>query len=87
MGLPWKSSGSPSNAGGEGLTPGQRAKIPHAYQPKNQNIKQKQYCTKFNEDFLNGLHQKKKKKPNNTLPKKWVNYNLKKYFDENKLLS
>ena len=52
MGLPWKSSGSSSNAGGEGLTPGQRAKIPHAYQPKNQNIKQKQYCTKFNEDFL-----------------------------------
>ena len=61
MGLPWKSSGSSSNAGGEGLTPGQRAKIPHAYQPKNQNIKQKQYCTKFNEEFLNGLHPKKKK--------------------------
>ena len=28
-----------------------------------------------------------KKKNNNTLPKKRVNYNLKKYFDENKLLS
>ena len=72
------------------MTPGQRAKIPHAYQPKNQNIKQKQYCTKLNEDFLNGLNPKKKKtkqKKKNTLPKKRVNYNLKKYLDENKLLS
>ena len=25
---------------------------------KNQNIKQKQYCYKFNKDFKNGLHQK-----------------------------
>ena len=39
-----------SNVGGEGLIPGQRAKIPHA----NQNIKQKQYCKKFNKDFKNG---------------------------------
>ena len=30
--------------------------------PKNQNIKQKQYCKKFNKDFKNGPHQKKKKK-------------------------
>ena len=56
MGLPWKSSGSPSNAGGERLIPGRRAKTPHTYRPRNQNIKQKQYCTKFSEDFLNGLH-------------------------------
>ena len=42
---------SPSNAWGAGLTPGQGAKIPHALQPKNQNIKQKQYCNKFNKDF------------------------------------
>ena len=27
---------------------GQGAKIPHALRPKNQNIKQKQYCNKFN---------------------------------------
>ena len=27
---------------------------------KNQNIKQKQYCNKFNKDFKNGPHQKKK---------------------------
>ena len=33
-----------------------------ASQPKNQNIKQKQYCKKFNKDFKNGPHQKKKKK-------------------------
>ena len=43
---------SPSNAGG--------AKIPHASQPKKQNIKQKQNCNKFNKDFKNGPHQKSK---------------------------
>ena len=52
----------PSNAGGAGSIPGQGAKIPHASRPKNQNIKQKQYCNKFNKDFKNGPHQKKKKK-------------------------
>ena len=46
----------PSNAGGAGSIPGQGAKIPHALRPKNQNIKQKQYCNKFNKDL------KKKKK-------------------------
>ena len=40
-----------SNAGGVGSIPGQEAKIPHALQPKSQNIKQKQYCNKFNKDF------------------------------------
>ena len=29
-------------------------------QPKSQNIKQKQYCNKFNKDFKNGPHLKKK---------------------------
>ena len=55
---------SPSNAGGVGSIPGWGAKIPHASQPKNQNIKQKQYCNKFNKDFKNGPDQKilKKKK-------------------------
>ena len=43
-------------------SPGQGAKIPHASWPENQNIKQKQYCNKFNEDFKNGPHQKKKVK-------------------------
>ena len=46
----------PSNAEGVGLIPGRRAKIPHALQPKNQNIKQKQYCNKFKKDFKNGSH-------------------------------
>ena len=51
---------SPSNAGNEGLIPGWGAKIPHASGPKNQNKRQKQYCNKFNKDFKNGPHQKKK---------------------------
>ena len=50
---------SPSNAGGAGPIPGRGAKIPHALGPKNQNIKQKQYCNKFNKDFKNGPHQKR----------------------------
>ena len=47
-----------SNAGGAGSIPGRRTK---ASRPKNQNIKQKQYCNKFNKDFKNGPHPKKKK--------------------------
>ena len=47
-----------SNAGGAGLIPGREAKIPHASQPKNQNIKQKQNCNKFNSDLKNGPHKK-----------------------------
>ena len=43
---------SPPNAGGAGSIPGWGAKIPHALGPKNQNIKQKQYCNKFNKDFF-----------------------------------
>ena len=42
----------PSNAGGMGLIPGREAKILHASQPKHQNIKQKQYYNKLNEDFF-----------------------------------
>ena len=30
--------------------------------PENQNMKQEEYCNKFNKDFKNGPHQKKKKK-------------------------
>ena len=48
----------PSNAGAVGSIPGRGAKIPQAPWPKNQNIKQKQYCNKFNKDFKNGPHQK-----------------------------
>ena len=32
--------------------------IPHASWPKNQNIKRKQHCNKFNKDFKSGPHQK-----------------------------
>ena len=52
---------SPSTARSVSLISGQGTKIPHASWPKNQNIKQKQYCNKFNEDFKNGPRQKKKK--------------------------
>ena len=46
----------PSKAGGTGLIPTQGAKIPHASWPKTKkkNIKEKQYCNKFNKDFKNG---------------------------------
>ena len=44
--------------------PDQGAKIPHAAQPKNPNIKQKQYCNKFNKDFKNCPHQKTNKQTN-----------------------
>ena len=49
----------PSNADGSGSIPGRGAKIPHASRPKNQNIKQKQYCNKFNKT-LKMVHIKKK---------------------------
>ena len=53
----------PSNARCAGLIPGRGAKIPHGSWPKNQNIKQKQHCNKFNKDLKkHGPHQKKKKK-------------------------
>ena len=50
---------SPSNAGDS--IPGQGARIPHASWPKKkkkkeENINQKQYCTKFNRLLKNGLH-------------------------------
>ena len=48
----------PSNAGGAGLIPGQGTKIPHASWSKNQNVKQKQCCNKFNEDLKNDPYQK-----------------------------
>ena len=47
----------PYNAGGAGLIPGQRAKIPHVSWTKKKPLKhekkkiQKQYCYKFNKDF------------------------------------
>ena len=49
-----------SNAGVSGSIPGQKARIPQASQPKKQNIKQKQFCNKFNKDFKEMVHFKKK---------------------------
>ena len=42
---------SPSNIGDAGSIPGLGAKIPHTLRPKNQSIKQKQYCNKFNKNL------------------------------------
>ena len=50
---------SSSNAGAMCSIPGWGAKTPHTSQPKSQNLKQKQYCNKFNKDFKNNPHQKK----------------------------
>ena len=41
----------PSNPEGTVSVPGGEAKIPYALRPKSQNIKEKQYCNKFNKDF------------------------------------
>ena len=49
---------SPSNTAGAGSIPGWAAKVPHAWWPKNQNRKQKQYCNKLNKNSENGPHQK-----------------------------
>ena len=51
----------PSNAGGKSSVPGRWEKIPHDSWPKKQNIKQKQYCNKFDKDFQKMVHIKKKK--------------------------
>ena len=62
---------SPSNARGMGLILGWGTKIPHATQPKNQNIKQKQYCDEVCEDFKNDSHNKNA--PESALPKsEWM---------------
>ena len=52
----------PSNAGSTGSIPGRGAKFTHALWSKKRNIKQKQYCNKFNKNFKNGPHQKILKK-------------------------
>ena len=52
----------PSNAGGAGLVLGQGVKIPHSWWPKNQHIKEKQYCNKFNTGLKKWSTSKKFKK-------------------------
>ena len=49
---------SPSNTGDVGSVSGQGTEIPPALQPKNQNVRQRQYCNEFSKDFKNGPHQK-----------------------------
>ena len=49
---------SSSNAEGVGTITGLGTKTPHASGPKNQNIKQKHCCFKFNKVFKNGPYQK-----------------------------
>ena len=48
-----------STAGNVDSIPDQGIKIPHASQPKNQNIKQKQYCNKNSIKTLKKVHVKK----------------------------
>ena len=62
-GLPFRTvvKTSPSNTGDAGSVPGQRAKVTYSSGHNTQNIKQKQYCNKFNKDFKNGPHKKRKK--------------------------
>ena len=52
----------PSNAESVDFSPGWGTKIAHASWPKNQDIKQKQFYNKFNNNFKNGPHKKKLKK-------------------------
>ena len=49
-----------SNAGGASSIPGQGTSL-HASRPKNQNIKQKQDCNKFNKNFKNMFNHVKEK--------------------------
>ena len=51
---PLKKKTLPSSAYGVGSIPGQRTKISHTSQLKNENLKQKHYCKKISKDFKNG---------------------------------
>ena len=53
---------SPSSARCTGSIPGQEQRSHVPCDQKNQDIKQKQYCSRFNKDCKNGLHPKKKVK-------------------------
>ena len=65
----------PSHGGGVGLIPGQ---ITHGSWPKNQNMNNRsKNCNKFNKDFKNGPHQKKKKKTPSKKDETWK-YSVKK---------
>ena len=59
---------------GGGFDPCSEAKIAQASRPNNQNVKQKQYCNKFNKDFEEKKKRSTSKKKKKTLKKKktWV---------------
>ena len=51
--LPSNTGGASSiPGGGASSIPGGGAKMPHVSQPINQNVKEKQYCNKFNKDLF-----------------------------------
>ena len=58
-----------SNREGVGSIPGPGEDIPRDTRARHPNLKQKQYCNKFNKVFKNGPHQIKKSK---TLNRYWV---------------
>ena len=49
------------NIEGQGWVPSWGTKIPHSSRPKNPTHKPEMICNKFNKDFKNGPHPKKKK--------------------------
>ena len=55
-----ESTGKARDTADMGSIPGRGTKIPHALQPRIQNMKQKRYYNKFNKDFKNGSHQRQK---------------------------
>ena len=64
----------PSNARSADLIPGWGGKVPYALWPKNQNIKQKQYCNEFNKDLKENSNFKKMGviDPNTTIKKPYT---------------
>ena len=58
-GFPGGPAAETSPCRGAGSIPHWGADIQHVSGPKNQNVKQKQYCNIFNQDFKNDPHQKK----------------------------
>ena len=62
--------------------PGWGAKTPQASWPKNQNIKQKQGCDKFNKDFKKTDPHKKKQNKTRKFSRAYLANNLKIPFME-----
>ena len=69
-----------SNKGCASSVPDQRAKIPPAWGPGKKKEKQRQYCNKFNNDFKNGPHQKKKPLKKGSKFRREKNTNINSFF-------